>query len=110
MYNRELNQPRFETAMGVFRVILPNCNEQTAMVVREIPSYHVEKVVEKKHIDYKSEIMKYVERNGKITRKDAQELLGLKQTRAFEILKQLCESNELHTVGVGRSSYYEKVR
>ena len=54
--------------------------------------------------------MNYVERNGRITRKDAEELLGLKQTRAFELLKQLCESGELQTVGVGRSSYYEKVK
>lgn len=109
-YDMELNQPRFETAMGVFRVILPNCNEKTAMVVREIPSYHVEKQMKKKKVDYKCEIMNYVERNGRITRKDAEELLGLKQTRAFELLKQLCESGELQTVGVGRSSYYEKVK
>lgn len=110
MYDMEFNQPRFETAMGVFRVVLPNCNEQTMMEVRETLSYHVEKIVEKKHIDYKSEIMKYVEQNGKITRKETEELLGLKQTRAFEILKQLCELHELQTVGIGRSSYYEKVK
>ena len=110
MYYMEFNQPRFDTAMGVFRVILPNCNEQTIMAVRETSSYHVGCMDEKKHIDYKSEIMKYIEQNGKITRKEAEELLGLKQTRAFEILKQLCESGNLQTVGVGRSSYYEKVK
>ena len=110
MYHMERNQPRFDTAMGVFRVVLPNCNEQTIMAVRETLSYHVERTCEKKHVDYKNEIMKYVEQNGRITRKEAEELLGLKQTRTFEILKQLCESRKLQTVGVGRSSYYEKVK
>lgn len=110
MYLTEANQPRFDTATGVFRVILPNCNEKGPLMLREVPTYHIEKPIKRKPVDYRKEILRFAEKNGKVTRKEVQELLGLKQTRAFEILKQLCEENELRTVGSGRSSYYEKVK
>lgn len=109
MYLAEVNQPRFDTATGVFRVILPNCNEKEPLMIREPSTYHVQKAAKSKPVDYRKEILRFVEEKGRITRKDAQEILGLKQTRAFEVLKQLCEENKLRTVGAGRSSYYEKV-
>lgn len=118
MYEEEQSQPQFDTAKGVFRVILPNCNEkrvvkykeeQTVSYVKEpMAMYYVpEKPVA---MDYKESILRMAGETGRIRRKDVEHLLGLKQTRAFNLLQELCEEGKLRSVGMGRSSYYEVVR
>ncbi|MGN0507303.1 MAG: RNA-binding domain-containing protein [Lachnospiraceae bacterium] len=107
-YEKEQNQPEFDTAKGVFRVVLPNCNEEKRIEYTEeryVPFVKEEVAVE----DYKAAILQMAMEKGRVKRKDVEGLLGLKQTRAFDLLKELCEDNELHAVGAGRSSYYEPV-
>ena len=58
-------------------------------------------------MDYKESILKMAGETGRIRRKDVECLLGLKQTRAFNLLQELCEEGKLQAVGMGRSSYYE---
>ena len=116
LYEEEQNRPQFDTAKGVFRVILPNCNEKKAapykterMVsyVKEPTAYYVaENPVA---MDYKENILRMASETGRIRRKDVEYLLGLKQTRAFNLLQELCEEGRLRSVGKGRSSYYEMV-
>jgi len=60
-------------------------------------------------MDYKENILRMAGETGRIRRKDVEYLLGLKQTRAFNLLQELCEEGRLRSVGKGRSSYYEMV-
>lgn len=121
LYEEEQQKPRFDTAKGVFRVILPNCNEkkvaeykteQRVSYVKEpMAAYYVaEKPMEISTAeDYKERIMKVAAMTGRIRRKDVEHLLGLKQTRAFNLLQELCGEGKLCSVGKGRSNYYEVV-
>ena len=121
MYAEERCQPQFDTAKGVFRVILPNCNEkktvenkqvQETLLIKENPVMYY--AGEKTNMYYalsetepeEEQILKFAREHGKIKRKDVEELLGVKQTKAFYFLQELCEKQLLVSVGKGRSSYY----
>lgn len=125
MYAEEPSQPQFDTAKGAFRVILPNCNEQKATEKNYVPE--ISMVKERRSSYYagknsavyytpvpsltdKERIMQYAREQGRVKRKDVEQLLGLKQTRAFNLLQELCKENKLRSVGKGRSNYYEVVR
>lgn len=116
LYEGEQSQPQFDTAKGVFRVILPNCNEKKAAeyktekkvsYVKEPTAYYA--VEKPAAMDYKQCILRLAGETGRVRRKDVEHLLDLKQTRAFVLLQELCEEGKLRSVGRGRSSYYEVV-
>ena len=95
-------QPEFETAKGVFRVTLPNRNEQPEMDVR---------VSDKADRDIslneqKSLILQYAQENGSVTRKEVEDLIGAGTTKAFRLLKELCEIDKLEQKGSGKLSTY----
>ncbi len=95
-------QPKFETAKGVFRVTLPNTNEEPHS------EGHIRVNVENEHslTSQKAQILQYAKENGSITRKEAENLLGAGTTKAFRMLKELCESGELSQEGSGRQTRY----
>ncbi len=47
-----------------------------------------------------------VAENGQLTRKEAEEMLGIGTTRAFKLLKELCDEKNLCSDGSGRSIRY----
>ena len=53
-------------------------------------------------------IMECVNKNGSITRNEAEELLKVKQTRAYSLLKKLCDAGELEAVSEGKNTKYIK--
>lgn len=106
-YSDEAEKPIFEAAEGCFRVTLPKCEiGRDAVVIREdeTPPYaHAMKKI----ADPKGMIYDMACEKGVIVRKDVQELLGIKTTRAFDLLKEMCSDGQLRAVSKGRSSYYE---
>ena len=96
------SQPKFETAKGVFRVTLPNRNEQPEMDVRV--SDKADKDVSLN--EQKSLILQYARENGSVTRKEVEDLIGAGTTKAFRLLKELCEDGKLEQKGSGKLSTY----
>lgn len=99
-YKNDQKKPKFETAKGVFRVTLPNRNEAAATPVpyrqsRELPSDK-----------QKDLIVKYAAEKGSVTRKDVEDLLNVGTTKAFMLIKNLCEVKKLEKKGKGRLSVY----
>lgn len=111
-YFYEKIQPKFETAMGAFRVTLPNCNEEISEVYERI-RYHSDTyrsastVIRTTPMEHKERIVEYAKKVAIFTRRDIEELLGLKTTSAFNLLKALCEEGILQSVGKGKNSHYE---
>lgn len=108
LYSGEFVLPQFDTAKGVFRVILPNRNEQS--VPLQTPSVYPGLVCEPHtayHNSQKEQLYQFARNNGQIRRKDAEELLGFKTTKTFQLLKELCDEGKLCAIGKGRSSYYK---
>lgn len=104
-YENFSKHPLFETAKGVFRVTLPNRNEtnptnppkrRITAVYRQAPST----------LGDKQHVLEYVSQNKKITRKEAEALLNSGTTKAFKILKELCESGKLQAIKSGKNTYY----
>ena len=97
------NKPIFQTAEGAFRVVLYNRNGEPQ---KEEKKESAPLNRSKASRTGKAEILGYVEKNGTITRKDAEELLGVGTTHAYNILNDMCSEGLLVKEGAGRSSYY----
>lgn len=95
-------QPEFETAKGVFRVTLPNRNEKQER--EERAKDHVDTMVSLN--EHKSLIVQYAKENGSVTRKEVEDLIGAGTTKAFRLLKELCEAGKLEQKGNGKLSTY----
>ena len=95
-------QPEFETAKGVFRVTLPNRNEKQER--EELAKDHVDTMVSLN--EQKSLIVQYAKENGSVTRKEVEDLIGAGTTKAFRLLKELCEAGKLEQKGNGKLSTY----
>lgn len=126
LYKQERKQPVFETATGVFRAVLPNCNEMAEMVCDYI-AYHITKtpvMVETKKLNKsdkverfgyytkelnKIKIMEYAKQKSSFTRKEIEMLLELKTTSVFNLLKELCQEEKLRSVDKGKNSHYELI-
>lgn len=124
LYEEEQSRPQFDTAKGVFRVILPNCNEKkqekykgevkVPLVKESRSAYHASS---SRNLYYNSIevgfdeeiILQFAKEHGRVKRKDVEQLLGVKQTKAFYLLQELCEKQLLVSVSKGRSSYYVTV-
>lgn len=95
-------QPEFETAKGVFRVTLPNRNEKQER--EERAKDHVDTMVSLN--EQKNLIVQYAKENGSVTRKEVEDLIGAGTTKAFRLLKELCEAGKLEQKGNGKLSTY----
>ena len=95
-------QPEFETAKGVFRVTLPNRNEEQEAEVQKIEYANNDISLD----EQKNLIIQYARENGSITRKEVEDLIGAGTTKAFRLLKELCEVDKLEQKGSGKLSAY----
>ena len=119
-YKGEQAQPKFETAKGVFRVTLPNRNEGNDLNRTETEIQNKNEPQNTSHLvtghsarskkeslnEQKQMILAFARKNGKITRSQVEKLLGAGTTKAFRLLRELCEDRKLETQGSGRLSYY----
>lgn len=101
-YRNDRLKPEFETAKGVFRVTLPNKNEEKVSYTKHI--------INERSFPYTSNaenvIVKYARDNGCITRREVEDLLSVGTTKACRLLKELCEADILEKIGSGRTSTY----
>ena len=51
-------------------------------------------------------IVEYLLNNGKIANKEVQQLLGVKDSRALKIMKEMVEKGEVIKMGKLKGSYY----
>lgn len=54
----------------------------------------------------KQDILLYLLKKKKISRKEATQLIGLKNTKTYEIFTELLDENLIVKQGQGRSTYY----
>ena len=56
--------------------------------------------------DQKQRLVQYAKENGSITRKQAETLLDAGTTKAYRLLKELCDAGKLIQKGNGKQSCY----
>ena len=99
LYNDFENKPLFQTAEGVFSVTLPNKNNINSVLREERVPYLYNR-------DVKNEILNYIKAKKKITRKDVENEFGFGTTKAFILLKELCENKLIMQIKQGKQTTY----
>lgn len=106
VYADSLVKPEFETAKGVFRVTLPNRNYDGETPIQkeraQAQTADVQMVLRKQ----KQMIFEYAKEKGQVTRKEVEDLLDIGSTKAFRLLRELCEENRMEQSGTGKLSKY----
>ena len=98
LYKGQSKQPEFKTAEGAFNVYLPNTNHGNATA---------DSVVSTESIPDETEtIVEYVRKNHSVTRKEIEAELRVGSTKAYKLLKSLCDQGVLQTLGQGKQTAY----
>ena len=104
LYNGFCRQPLFQTAEGVFSVTLFNRNE--AFVDAETVSEATKVYKVEADNDIGNSICALAKEKGKITRKEIEEVYGCGSTKAFKLLKKLCDDGALKQKKSGNQTVY----
>jgi len=89
--------PRIEVTQNTFKIILPNMNNSTADTAKS-------KIV---HLTaQKKAILEEAEAKGSVTEADIKVLLDVKDTRAYILMRELCDMGLLKQIGRGAEKKY----
>jgi len=97
-------QPTISVTPNSFNIMLPNMNasDNVGKAIREETQFLITSQMET--------IMDYLSDNGEITTKEVQNLLRVKRTRAYVIMKQMIDAGLIKTVGRGENKKYTVVK
>ena len=88
-------QPQIEVTPNTFKIVLPNMNTVAAAPKQASPvTAQMQKVLD------------YISEHGQITDEEVQSLLGIKKTRAFELMKKMREMGLVQMIGRGAEKKY----
>ena len=93
-YKSSQLQPKLEVTSNVFKVILPNLNESITNGFAD------------KSQSADDNIRAFIRENGSITRKQAEQLLGISQTAAGNVLRKMVEDGVIVKKGSSRNLRY----
>lgn len=100
-------KPEFTAVYGGFKVVLPNRNEeqrsQLPMVKEEREPFGKKPQV---MLSDEEKVFEFIKKEGYVTRKQVEELLHSKTTKAFNILRKLCDEEMILPIGKGRGRMY----
>lgn len=94
-------RPDFIAVYGGFKVVLPNVNEVQA---KELGISETQECYG--FADEKDKVMQLAAMQGYVTRKQVEDALQVKTTKAYMLLQELCDAGRLAPIGVGRSRKY----
>ena len=89
-------QPVIETTSNAFKMVLPNMNAIADSAPKMATG--VTRQMQK--------VLSYISEHGQITDEEIQSLLGIKKTRAFDLVKQMREMDLVQVIGRGAEKRY----
>ena len=89
-------QPVIEATSNAFRLVLPNMNAVAAAAPKSKAPVTVQM----------QRILDYISAHGQITDEEVQSLLGIKKTRAFNLVKKMRETGLVQMIGRGVEKKY----
>lgn len=104
-------QPSIMTSNNAFKIILPNINAK-ANSAKSFEKDEKEALESKEGSPLaanakETAILKFLAEHKSITRKEAQELLGISQSTTYRVLKNMASKGIVSQLGGGRSVHYE---
>ncbi len=103
LYSHCYLDPIFRAAEGAFSVILPNIHESLEVLTDTKPTTKISTPLS---IAEKEKIYQIAKEQGSVTRNGVEKLLGLKTTKAFRLIKEMCESGVLEQEVNGKYTRY----
>lgn len=94
-------QPKIEVTPNTFKIILPNRNTNP----EKAPEPKAEKEPRKSAAQLQN-VINYLERNGEATETEIQELLNVKRTRSYLLMRHLQEAGLVTVQGRGARKRY----
>lgn len=107
-YENENVKPTINSVEGAFQVILPNLNVENIKNEEIILQKSVDELRIKSLKNQESSVLKLINKKGTITRKEIENTLNIRQTRAGQILKELINKKIIFTIGKGKNTKYFK--
>ena len=89
-------QPVIEATTNAFKMVLPNMNAVSAATPKQAPPVTAQM----------QKVLDYISGHGQITEEEVRSLLGIKKTRAFDLMKQLRDMGRINAVGKGAGKKY----
>ena len=89
-------QPVIEATPNAFKMVLPNMNAMTVAIPKQASPVTAQM----------QKVLDYTSAHGHITDEEVQSLLGIKKTRAFELMKQMRNMGLVQRVGRGAEKKY----
>ena len=96
-YSKHEKKPIFDTTENTFSITLPNMNYQ------EITS---KSNIVVSNISQEEIIINYIKEYNKISRNEAEKLLSVSKTRAYEVLNKMLEKKVIKKENTGKNTYY----
>lgn len=96
-YQNTGKAPNIQTTDNAFKIVLPNLNVNAAPVPAPKAAIGNDKT---------EQIMRLVQKQGEISRRDVETLLNVSQTTTGRILKQMLQSGQLQQQGKGKNTKY----
>lgn len=96
LYEKCSAQPVIEVTSNAFKIVLPNMNTTPASSSKK-PSPVTAQM---------QRVLDYISKHGQITDEEVQSLLGVKKTRAFDLVKKMRETGLVEAVGRGVEKKY----
>ncbi|MBR2828477.1 MAG: putative DNA binding domain-containing protein [Bacilli bacterium] len=96
-YDQYDKKPIFDATENTFSITLPNMNYQDNNTNTNIVAPNVSQ---------EDIIINYIEKYTKISRIEAEKLLNVSKTRAYEVLNNMLEKNVIKKENTGKNTYY----
>ena len=102
LYTNSGSEPIFTAVEGAFSVTRGNRNEaSTSSEIVSIPKADNDSLENAKSLVYR-----YASENGSISRAEVEEITGFKRTKAYRLLKEMCDAGRLEQQSSGRLTVY----
>lgn len=102
-YSNCANKPRIEVTANTFKIVLPNMNSDNTREVAVEPAGTTRIVNPQMQA-----VLDFIQQNGQITDSEVQDLLDVKSTRAYTLMKEMEKQGLIIIVGRGKSKRYIK--
>lgn len=96
LYADCLEQPQIEVTPNTFKIVLPNMNAVATAAPKQASPVTAQM----------QKVLDYISEHDQITDEEVQSLLGIKKTRAFELMKQMRNMELINVVGRGAGKKY----
>ena len=96
VYEGSGKTPQIETSDNAFKIILPNLNVQTE-----------KKKLSNEGDSQAEKVIQLVRKQGMVTRKEVEKLLGTGQTTSGRLLKKMMKNGQLIQEGRGKNTHYQ---